>query len=183
MADARSDEELMSAYGTGEMRAFEELYERHRGPLFRFFLRGLKQRAVAEELFQECWSRIIVARERYRPDARFRTYLMQIAHNLLVDHYRRDRPAVAGAAGEREIESYEAPESARPDTVLSEFEQARRMERALESLPEDQRSAFLMRVEQEMGVDEIASAAGVGHETAKSRLRYAFAKLKAAADG
>ena len=179
MADARSDEELMSAYGAGEMRAFEELYERHRRPLFGFFLRGLKQRAVAEELFQECWSRIIVARERYRPDARFRTYLMQIAHNLLVDHYRRDRPALAGAAGEREIEAYEAPESARPDTVLSEFEQARRMERALASLPPDQRSAFLMRVEQEMGVEEIASAAGVGHETAKSRLRYAFAKLRA----
>src|SRR5438046_3787265 len=118
MADARSDEELMSAYAAGEIRAFEALYERHRGPLFRFFARGLKQRAVAEELFQECWSRIVIARDRYRPDARFRTYLMQIAHNLLVDHYRRDRPALAGEAGEHAIESQEAPANTRPDSVL-----------------------------------------------------------------
>src|SRR5258706_7696259 len=130
MADARSDEELMSAYGSGEMRAFEALYERHRGPLFRFFLRGYKQRAVAEELFQECWSRVIVARERYRPEARFRTYLMQIAHNLLVDQYRRDRPTLSGEVAERLIAEHEAPDSARPERALSDFGQARPRELA-----------------------------------------------------
>jgi RNA polymerase sigma-70 factor (ECF subfamily) len=183
MADDRSDEELMAAYGTGEVRAFELLYERHRGSLFAFFVRGLKRRAVAEELFQECWSRVIVARERYRPEARFRTYLMQIAHNLLVDQYRRDRPMLSGVAAEQVIAHEPAPEAMQPERVLGEFEQARRMEIALAELPDDQREAFLMRVEQELGVEEIARATGVGHETAKSRLRYAFAKLRASLQG
>ena len=168
----------MLAYARGDSHAFEQLYRRHNGPLYRFLLRGMRDRAQAEELFQECWSRVIAARERYRPEARFKTYLMQIAHNLLVDHYRRARPQLDGAAGERALSELPQPESEAPDHVLSEFEQARRMQQALERLPEDQRVSFLMRVEQEMGVEEIALATGVGHETAKSRLRYAFAKLR-----
>lgn len=173
-----SDEELMLAYGRGEVRAFEVLYARHRGTLFRFIARSVKDRAVVDELFQETWSRVIAARTRYRPDARFTTYVMQIAHNLIVDHFRRSRPVVQGEAAERALDELAAPPAERPDAVLGEFEQARRLQLALEALPEDQRLAFVMRMEQGMGVEEIAQATGVGHETAKSRLRYAFARIR-----
>jgi len=179
MPETDSDETLMAAYARGDSRAFETLYRRHNGMLYRYFVRGMKDRAQAEELYQECWSRVIVARERYRPDAKFTTYLMQIAHNLLIDHYRRDRHTLGGEAGQHALDALSAPDSEAPERVLSDFEQARRMERALQELPDDQREAFLMRVETEMGVEEIAAATGVGHETAKSRLRYAFAKLRA----
>jgi RNA polymerase sigma-70 factor (ECF subfamily) len=173
-----SDEELMLAYGRGEVRAFETLYSRHRGPLYRFITRSIKDRSQVDEIFQDTWSRVISARTRYRPDARFTTYIMQIAHNLIVDFYRRARPTVHGEAAERALEQLAAPADERPDRVLSEFEQARRLQTALEILPEDQRSAFLMRMEQGLGVEEIAQATGVGHETAKSRLRYAFARIR-----
>src|SRR5687767_11869284 len=83
------DEELMLAYRHGDAGAFDKLYARHRGPVFRFILRALKQRAQAEELFQEVWIRVIEARSRYAPQARFSTWLYTIAHNLLVDHWRR----------------------------------------------------------------------------------------------
>src|SRR5262245_5521431 len=83
------DEELMLAYRDGDAGAFEKLYARHRGALYRFVLRSLKDRAVAEELFQEAWIRVIEARERYAASARFTTWLYTIAHNLLVDHWRR----------------------------------------------------------------------------------------------
>lgn len=64
------DEQLMVAYRDGDPGAFEKLYTRHKGPLFRFVLRSLKERATAEELFQEVWMRVIEARARYRPQAR-----------------------------------------------------------------------------------------------------------------
>src|SRR5256885_8768847 len=83
------DEQLMLAYRDGNAAAFETLYLRHRGRLFRFVLRSVKSRATAEELFQEIWMRVIEARERYTPQARFTTWLYTIAHHRMVDHWRR----------------------------------------------------------------------------------------------
>ena len=81
------DEQLMAAYRDGNAAAFETLYLRHRGRLFRFVLRSVKSRATAEELFQEIWMRVIEARERYAPQARFTTWLYTIAHHRMVDHW------------------------------------------------------------------------------------------------
>ena len=92
MGSDKTDEELMLAYAGGDLLAFEMLYKRHRGMLYRFLLRTLRHRADADELFQDTWSRLIAARERYRPDARFTTWLLQIAHNLAIDRFRRQRP-------------------------------------------------------------------------------------------
>src|SRR4026208_1276629 len=83
------DEQLMLAYRGGDARAFETLYVRHRARLFRFVLRSIKVRALAEELYQEVWMRVIEARTTYKPSARFTTWLYTIAHNRLVDHWRR----------------------------------------------------------------------------------------------
>src|SRR5436309_2614590 len=83
------DEQLMLAYRDGNAAAFETLYLRHRGRLFRFVLRSVKSRATGEELFQEIWMRVIEARARYTPQARFTTWLYTIAHNHLVDHWRK----------------------------------------------------------------------------------------------
>src|SRR2546422_7527132 len=84
------DEQLMLAYRDGNAAAFETLYLRHRGRLFRFVLRSVKSRATAEELFQEIWMRVIEARERYAPQARFTTWLYTIAHHRMVDHWRSE---------------------------------------------------------------------------------------------
>src|SRR5258708_38023668 len=85
---AASDEQLMLAYAGGDAGAFEALYARHKGALFRFVLRSVKARGEAEELFQEIWMRAIEARGRYAPQAKFSTWLYTIAHNRLVDHWR-----------------------------------------------------------------------------------------------
>src|SRR4051812_30586796 len=92
------DEELMLAYRDGNAGAFDALYARHRGALFRFVLRGVKARALAEELFQEIWIRVVEARHRYEAKARFTTWLYTIAHNRLVDHWRHKELAVAAPA-------------------------------------------------------------------------------------
>lgn len=171
------DEELMLAYGGGDAGAFEILYKRHRGALYRFVLRSLKQRSTAEELFQEVWIRVIEARERYAPRARFTTWLYSIAHNLLVDHWRKKGLTLVSLdAEDLPVESENPARQAEGREALARFLQA------LEALPVAQREAFLLHEEAGLSVSEIAAATGSNEEAAKSRLRYAMAKLKAAVD-
>jgi len=171
------DEELMLAYGGGDAGAFETLYARHRGGLFRFVLRAVKDRGVAEELFQEVWVRVIEARERYAPKARFTTWLYTIAHNLLVDHWRKKGLSLVA------LDSDDVPsESANPARQAEAREALARLVHALDTLPAAQREAFLLHEEGGLSVAEIAAATGAGEEAAKSRLRYAMGKLKAAVD-
>lgn len=179
MDDRRDDDHaLMLAYAAGDAEAFRTLYERHRGGLYRFILYRVDTRHVADELFQETWSRVIAARGRYRPDARFRTWLYQIAHNLVIDSYRRKRPQAGSEESARILERQVADERTQPERVLSAFEQRRRLHMALERLPDEQRTVFLLRMEQGLGLEEIATITGCGRETAKSRLRYALKRIR-----
>lgn len=176
-ADA-TDEELMLAYARGDVSAFDALYARQRGTLYRFILRSVADRATADELYQETWSRLIASRARYRVEAKFSTWLLQIAHNLIVDSFRRARPQAGAEETEAVLSELDVPDGERPEQVLSDFEQRRRLQLALEGLPSEQREAFLLRVESGLGLEEIAAVTGAGHETVKSRLRYAFAKIR-----
>jgi RNA polymerase sigma factor (sigma-70 family) len=172
-----ADEELMLAYRAGDAAAFETLYRRYRSPLYRFVLRSVKNRALGEELFQEIWMRVIEARARYAPQAKFTTWLYTIAHNYLVDHWRKRGLSLVALEGDEH-------EGGAPDPA--DHAQAReslaRFAAALEALPPLQREAFLLHEEGGLSVTEIAAATGTHEEAAKSRLRYAMAKLKAAID-
>ena len=171
------DEQLMLAYREGDAGAFEELYRRHKGGLFRFVARSVRDRAVAEELYQEIWMRAIEARARYEPQAKFTTWLYTIAHNRLVDHWRKKGLQVVSLDTESEFSGNPGFE---PQGILEAKQGHERFVRALEALPPAQREAFLLHHEAEMSVAEIARATGANEEAAKSRLRYAVAKLKEA---
>ena len=168
----------MAAYRDGNAAAFDTLYARHRGALFRYVLRGVKLRAVAEELYQEIWIRVIEARRRYSPTARFTTWLYTIAHNRLVDHWRHKELTVVPAD-----EDTTAPDAAADPARQAQGREAlARFARALEELPHVQREAFLLHEEAGLTAMEIAAVTGSETEAVKSRLRYAVAKLKAAVD-
>lgn len=172
-----TDESLMQAWAAGDLRAFETLYSRHRSRLYSFLLRQLRDGALADELFQDVWQRVIAARTGWQPEAAFTTWLFRIAHNRLNDHWRaaRHRPVAPGDAEER---VNAMSDSHTPETELSEFEQRRRLQLAMEQLPDDQRMVLQLRLEQELSLEEIAQITGVGRETVKSRLRYAMDKLR-----
>lgn len=181
MSNAANDEELMLAYRGGDLRAFETLYGRHKSNLYRYFMRQCRIPAVAEELFQDVWASLIKARERYEPRAKFTTYLFRVAHNHLIDYYRRQASGVP-ISYDRE---YEAVVESLPDPLRREAEQAldekrrvRQLLALIEKLPDAQREALLLREEGGLSLEEIADATGVNMETAKSRLRYAVAKLR-----
>lgn len=174
-----SDEQLMLAYGAGDVAAFEQLYQRHRGKLYRFLARQLHGNgALADEMFQDVWQRVVSARQSWKPEALFTTWLYRIAHNRLADHWRalQHRPPAPDDADER---TERVPDHDTPERHLSEFEERRRLHLALEELPAEQREVVLLRLEQDLSLEEIGEVTGVGRETVKSRLRYAMDKLRA----
>lgn len=173
-----SDEALMLAWAAGDGDAFAPLYARHRTRLYRFLLRQARDAALVDELFQDVWQRVIAARRGWTPEASFATWLYRIAHNRLADHWRaqQHRPPAPADADER---AARIPDPDTPERTLSEFEQRRRLQLALDELPPEQREVLLLRLEQELTLDEIGKITGVGRETVKSRLRYAMDKLRA----
>ncbi len=174
------DATLMLAYAHGDVAAFETLYARHRGMLYRFLLRSVRDPHRTDELFQETWSRVISARSGYQPRAKFTTWLLQIAHNLMIDGLRRQRPMAGSDEAEVVLAQLASPDREQPDHALSEFERRRNLQRAIEQLPHEQRTVVLLRLEQELSLEEIAAVTGAGRETVKSRLRYAMTRLREA---
>ncbi len=182
-APESSDECLMLAWVAGDAGAFEQLYARHRLRLYRYLLRQLRDNALADELFQDVWQRVIAARagwsvQEKSAEAGFATWLYTIAHHRLGDHWRslKHRPATPMDADERLARLADADT---PERVLSEFERRRQLQLALDGLPDEQREVLLLRLEQELTLEEIGEVTGVGRETVKSRLRYAMDKLRA----
>jgi RNA polymerase sigma-70 factor (ECF subfamily) len=175
------DEELMLCYRDGDAGAFDVLYRRHRGGLYRYVARLCANPGVTDELFQDVWANLIRARRTYTVSAKFTTYLYRLAHNRAIDYFRAqagktpvsldddDCPALAEPA---------APARDEPATALEIKQQAARLLELLAALPAAQREAFLLQQESGLSVEEIADATGVSRETAKSRLRYAVAKLR-----
>jgi RNA polymerase sigma-70 factor (ECF subfamily) len=181
-----TDEELMLDYRDGDAGAFEALYARHKGGLYRYLLRQCRDAAAAEELFQDVWMNLIRARCGYTVQARFATYLYRLAHNRLIDHYRKhSRATITSLDEEGANEEADPPdERARPqEDTLDARRQVGRLMELIAELPETQREAFLLQQEGGMSVAEIAQATGVTRETAKSRLRYAMARLRKGMQG
>jgi RNA polymerase sigma-70 factor (ECF subfamily) len=175
-----SDEELMLRFGGGDAAAFDALYERHRGGVFRYLLRQCSNRAAAEELFQDIWMNLVQARSRYRVEAKFSTYLYTLAHNRLIDHFRRHRSVDLVSLDQEEDDPLELPGAAtlQPERAAESREQAARLLALVQALPPPQREAFLLQEEGGLTLEEIAGVTGSNREAVKSRLRYALAKLR-----
>jgi RNA polymerase sigma-70 factor (ECF subfamily) len=180
--DGSSDEALMLQYRDGIADAFEALYARHKGALFRYCLRHCGERGIAEETFQDVWMRVIAARQRYEPRAKFSTWLYRIARNRVIDRYRAGNPGRFQSLDDDDTSVTEPAAGAigEPDRRVSSQRLATRLKELIAALPPEQRDVFLLHEEAGLGLDDIAELSGVGRETAKSRLRYALSKLRAA---
>lgn len=164
--DQISDDELYRKYRKGSRSAFDALYERFRQPLFNYVRRSVNPDKV-DELYQDIWLKIVASSNTYKDKGKFRQWLFTCAHNLIVDEYRRN--AKADYVVLPELESSD---------VISDTAVERQVQLALGELPQEQRQAFHLRHELGCSVAEIASIQNCPVESAKSRLRYAYSKLK-----
>ena len=185
--DHTPDEALMLAYVAGDAAAFDALYARHRGGLYRYVLRHVRDRGAADELYQDVWTNVVRVRASYVPSAKFATWLYTLAHNRVVDHWRASgRATLVSIDDDRddvprgEVEALAGARTDEPETRAASREAGALIAAALAALPVEQRDAFLMQYEGGLALADIAALTGVGEETVKSRLRYASAKLRAA---
>lgn len=165
----------MVNYREGTAAAFDVLYARHKGGLYRYVLRHLNnQPDIANELFQDIWMKLVNARHNYQPKAKFTTYLYHMAHNRLIDYWRSEKYQKNHVEYEDTLES----ESAGPQIELQNKQMQKQIKQAIAQLPEEQRSAILLKEEASLSLAEIAEVTGVNRETVKSRLRYAVKRLQ-----
>jgi RNA polymerase sigma factor (sigma-70 family) len=179
--DPADDADLLSAHVAGDAHAFARLYDRYDRPCFRFIRRllGDAHADAAEDLHQETW--IAVARNAGAFDpakAGFSAWLFTIARHKVFDHFRSLKVAVLAGAGDDAALMLIPDPAASPLKAVESRELAQRVVTAVEALPLEQRAAFIMFAHAGLSLEEIAHATGVAVETAKSRLRYARAKLR-----
>ena len=181
------DEQLMLAYTQGDAAAFDELYARHEGALYRFVRRllGASLASQADEVFQDTWLRIVTARATFTPQgAAWRTWAFTIAHNAAMDRLRtsgREVGLPVNDDGEDPLEWIAATlDLSHPSSEDVAFWRAagKQLLHCLDELPEAQRAAFLLHHEDGASVEDLAERLGLQFETAKSRLRYALQKLR-----
>ncbi len=169
------DEALMLAYVAGDAAAFDALYARHKGPLYRYFKRQLPE-AEANDCFQTLWLKLIDHRDRYQSDAPFRNFLFTLAHNVLMDQHRKNMRN-SERSSEQDLDEV-ASNNPDPADSSERSQLMARLHALIAALPLAQREAWLLRQETDLSTQEIAEVTGSSEEGIKSRLRYARNKLK-----
>ncbi|GLQ32015.1 sigma-70 family RNA polymerase sigma factor [Litoribrevibacter albus] len=183
--DETSDEQLMIAYQQGDLKAFERLYERHKGSLYRYFCRQIQDVSLAQDLYQELWSRIIKSSERYQVTAKWTTWVYTVAHNLVIDHVRAARPVESweenGEPEHPQENTHQASSTSslgRPEQEEMNRQLSEQLKGCIRKLPQAQQEVFLLNEETDLSLAMIADVVAISLEAAKSRLRYARAQLK-----
>ena len=177
----------MRAWIAGDAAAFEVLYQRYRGSLYRFLVRQAGGEASGEELYHDVWMTLVKSRDRWLPTASLKTYLYRIAHSRLVDHYRsrgrRSHPLDVSIDADGAPELSDACELSAADAAWKHNSTGDAVRRCLDRLPPAQREAFLLKEESGLTLAQIAAVTGARAETIKSRVRYALAQLRQCLEG
>jgi len=187
VSNNQSDEELMQLYQKGDEHAFEILYWRHQRGIFNFICHFIGESGgPAEELLQDVFLKVIKSRKRYKPTAKFTTWLYQIARNGCIDYFRKMKHRKTTSLSqpvdseeEMVVESFIANNgNPSPEKAARISEIAEVLKKAISALPEEQREVFLMREDLNLSFAEIAELIRCPINTAKSRMRYALEHLR-----
>lgn len=178
---SEQDERIARRIRRGEVMAFDAFFERFGGPLLGYLTGMVGGRETAEDLLQETVIRIHRNIDRYREQGAFRAWVYRIATNAALSELRRAR---YGAECPEEAAAYVAdPASVDALEALEAREREEAVAKAMDQLPDDYRAVLLLRVREEMGIDEIARVLCVPEGTVKSRIHYGVRKLRAILEG
>lgn len=177
-----TDEELANMYVDGDNKAFDLLLSRNQEKLFTYILFVVRDREMANDMFQETFFKVVsrLQQGKYIANGKFSAWLMRIAHNVIMDWYRQQRAQnIVDAPKENDLSNVGSTllESSREGELVNNqvMEDVRRM---MSHLPASQREVVFMRFYQQMSFKEIAEATGVSINTALGRMRYAILNLR-----
>ena len=182
MLTMRTDEELVVLYATGKDEAFDVLLERYKDRLFSYILYQVRNADVAEDIFQETFVKVIVTIRdgRYTESGKFYSWISRIAHNLVIDFFRREKGENTVSTDETEVDLLNnAKLSDRCAQSAMDSEQTFvDLQHLIEKLPEEQREVVQMHYFQEMTFKEIAEEKGISINTALGRMRYGILNMR-----
>ncbi len=185
MRASHSDQQLISLYLSGDELAFETLLNRHQQQVYSKILFIVRDSELANDLFQDTFIKVVdtLKKGKYNEEGKFLPWVMRIAHNLSIDHFRRGKKMRMLRATEQfdVFDTIQTDELHAEDRIIRDqiHQDARDL---LETLPEEQRAVVHMRIERELSFQEIADETGVSINTALGRMRYALINLRRAMD-
>lgn len=176
-----SDAQLVSNYINGDERALSTLIYRHKQKIYSFIYSKVFDRDLAEDIFQDTFIKVIrtLKRGAYNEEGKFLPWVMRIAHNLVIDHFRKNnRMPKFDNSGEFSIFSVLSDSSLNAEKTIIKEQVEEDVRRLIEELPEDQKQVLIMRMYKDMSFKEISERTGVSINTALGRMRYALINLR-----
>ncbi len=176
-----SDAELVSLFQNGNQSAFAQLLTRHKSKVFTSILIIVKDRYLAEDLFQDTFIKALrlLQEEKYNEDGKFLPWIARVARNIAIDHIRKNKrqPQIVMDSGSPFFSSFNFTDTD-AESVQIEQDESAMVRRLIAQLPEEQRDVLTMRHFADMSFKDIAEATGVSINTALGRMRYALINLK-----
>ncbi|WP_178988860.1 RNA polymerase sigma factor [Winogradskyella schleiferi] len=175
------DAELVSDYINGNENALSILIERHKQKIYSFIYSKVYDRDVTEDVFQDTFIKVIrtLKRGKYNEEGKFLPWVMRIAHNLVIDHFRKNkRMPKFQNAGDFSIFSVLSDSSLNAEKTIIKDQVESDVRRIIDELPEDQKQVLMMRMYQDMSFKEISERTGVSINTALGRMRYALINMR-----
>lgn len=181
-----TDDRLVAAYAGGDNDAFDALLLRHQSRIFSYIFSVVKNRDIADDIFQETFVKAImtIKQGRYAETGKFGAWISRIAHNLIIDYYRQEKAENLVSVDDCETDMLnrkELSEATIEDAIVG-GQITEDLKRLIEELPENQREVLDMRYYKEMSFKEIADATNVSINTALGRMRYALMNMRRIAD-
>lgn len=183
----QTDEELVRSYITGNNAAFDALLHRYESKVFTYIAYSVRNEELAQDLFQECFIKIITKLQngQYTENGKFASWVMRIAHNLIIDYHRQNQTRTEISNDEVEVDLFNNASLAVDENREKEMIDQQLLadvKSLIKLLPESQREVVLMRYYDELSFKEIAEKTGVSINTALGRMRYALINLRRLAD-
>lgn len=176
-----SDAVLVQAYISGDESALAQLISRHQSKILNFIYSKVNDRDIAEDLFQETFIKIIhtLKNKNYNEEGKFLPWVMRIAHNLIIDFFRKNnRMPMQRDTEEMSVFQYMVDQSHNAEHHLMAAQSEINIMKIIDVLPDDQREVVVLRIYQDLSFKEIAAHTGVSINTALGRMRYAMLNLR-----
>lgn len=178
----KTDEVLVKAYADGDNQAFDTLLRRHQNRVFNYILNIIKNKDVADDIFQETFVKAImtIKQGRYTDTGKFSAWITRIAHNLIIDYFRQEKSENTVSVDQEETDVLNRRDLSEENVedMLVTGQINTDVRRIMESLPDAQREVLEMRFYRDMSFKEIAETTGVSINTALGRMRYAVLNMR-----
>lgn len=178
----RTDDQLIESFASGNNQAFDVLLGRHQSRVYNFIFSILKDAALSDDAFQETFVKAIttIKQGRYNADGKFSSWILRIAHNIVIDHYRQTKNESTVSSSQTEYYVFNRRDLAEEtiEDMMVDVNIRDDVRHLVRSLPAEQRQVLVMRYYRDMSFKQIAEKTGVSINTALGRMRYAILNLR-----